>query len=642
MSLRSVKIFFLLQATCLLFSCASKRISPLVLNQQEPVTVLAQELSITYMPPHKRVPTHLVINKSVRYQFSQSQIPESFSQELIIDPLMHQTSFVAQVQKMGKTLRKYPAKTVQSPHRAGRAMLSIVVPFLKPEEEVVITSSYNWMDPRLVMPVFMEEAEATLASKITIDVPYGIKLRHKAAYLGSAITLEPTSIALEKTAWGTSDNRHGKRYIFEHNLGPHNNAKKVSHRQQLFLAFDAPAERDKNTLFESWEAVSNYLYSRLDRYDLSSNAIRDFSVSLTKDSTDDIEKIKRVLYFLSNNIEMRNAFEPYLDQDAQPANKILSTRAGSALGKVVLGSALLSSLNIEANIVAVSDPDKNPRILDFFSPMLFSKPVLAIAHNSGTYYYDPLQNFDRLEQVPAHLQGQQALLVKASGSQFFTLPYESAEKNTISYFYDLSINNAGFLEGQFSLDLEGIKAREAKNILGEQSALLSASALQNKLQTGSTLRWQKASFNPAEQSVGLSFNGIFSPRLLARSSHSGFELPIKDIFEPIFLPLINHANQSHSSISSLEASLQIPNNFKFAQTKPLNFLIDHNGLRARFLVTFENQTVVFKGESMISLPINAERDYKLALPNDLLTVVEKGAQPEDPREAILSKPPENS
>lgn len=642
MSLRSTKIFFLLQAACLLFSCAPKRMTPKILNQQEPIVVSSLELNLTYMPQQKRVPTHLVINKSVRYQFSQNQLPESFTKELVVDPLMHQASFVAHVLNKGKIVRKYPAKTIQSPHRAGRAMQSIVVDFLKPEEEVIIISSYNWMDPRLVAPIFMEEAEATMASKITIDVPYGINLRYRTAHLGQAVEFAPASTILEKSGWGTSDNRHGRRFIFEQNFGPQNSTKKASHRQQLFVAFDAPAQRDKKTLFENWEAVSNYFYNRMDRYDLPSNTVRDFSVSQTNNTSNDIEKIGRVLSFLSNNLEKRHTFEPYQEQEAQPANKILNRRSGSPLEIVILGKAMLSSLGIESNIVAVSDPEQNPRIIDFFSPALFSKVILAISHNAETFYYDPLQNYDRFDQVPSNLQGQQALFVKQSGSQFFSLPYEAAEKNKISYFYNLSINNSGTLDGTFSIDLEGIKADEAKAIIAEQSAALSATALQNKLQTNATLRWQKASFNQNEESQTMNFTGHFSPRLLAHAPDSGFLLPIKEIFEPIFSPLLNLANQRYSSFSILEAELQVPASFKIAQSKPFNFFIDQNGLRARFLVTWEEGRVVFKAESMVSLPINQEPGYKLALPEDQLTIVEIGAQPEAPREASAANPAENS
>ena len=222
------------------------------------------------------------------------------------------------------------------------------------------------------------------------------------------------------------------------------------------------------------------------------------------------------------------------------------------------------------------------------------------------------------------------------------MPYEAAEKNKISYFYDLTLSNSGTLEGNFSIDLEGTKAEEAKTAISSESTILSASALQNKLQTGTILRWQKASFNHNEESQHLNFTGHFSPRLLAHAAESGYRLPIKEIFEPIFLPILNLAKERYSSFSSLEARLQVPEHFKIAQSKPYNFFINHKGLRARFLVTSEPGAVVFKGESMLSLPINPEPGYKLALPEDQLTIVEIGAKPEAPREASVSNPTENS
>jgi len=616
--------------------------TPSLVNQQDPVVVSSQELSMTYMPQHMRVPTHIVVQKSVRYSFSQSQIPESFTKELAINPTMYQASLVAHVKKNQKTIRKYMAKTIQSNARPGRPVLSVVIPFLNPEEEVELISSYNWMDPRSIAPIFMEEPEATLASHITIDVPYGVNLRYKAAYLGDSLALAPKNIILEKAIWGKSDNRHGKRFVFERDFGSQNNAKKASHRQQLFIAFDAPAERDKKTIFENWESVSSYFYNRIDRYDLPSNTVRDFSMAKTSNTSSDIEKIARVLSFLSSDIEKRNTLEPYQEQEAQPASRILERRYGSPLEVVILGKAMLRSLNIDSNIVAVADPEQNPRIRDFFSPALFSKVILAITHNSETFYYDPSQKFDRFDQVPTNLQGQHALLVRPTGSPLFSLPYEVAEKNSVNYFYNLTVNNSGTLDGSFSIDFDGIKADEAKAIIAQQSAGLSASALQSKLQTGTTLRWQKASFSHDEEGHNLNLSGNFSPRLLAHAPNRGFSLPIKEIFEPVFLPLINLAQQSYSSLSSLEATLDVPAHFKLASEKPFNFFIDHNGLRARFLVSLDQGIVVFKGESMVSLPIKPDPDYKLALPEDQLTIVEIGAQPEAPREAHVSKAPENS
>lgn len=641
MSLRSIKIFFLLQGACLLFSCVPKRMTRSIVNQQEPVVVSSQELSMTYMPQHKRVPTHVVVNKTVRYSFSQHQIPESFTKEFVLNPTMFQASFVAHVQINGKTIRKYNAKTIHS-SKTDRPVLSIVVPFLKPEEEVELISSYNWMDPRSLAPIFMEEPEATWTSKITIDVPYGVNLRYKAAYMGESLAVAPESIALEKAIWGTSDNRQGKRFVFEREFGFQNNAKKASNRQQLFVAFDAPAERDRKTIFENWDAVSSYFYNRIDRYDSPSNVIRDFSTAKTSNTSSDMEKIARVLSFLSNDIEKRRIFDAYQEQEAQPASRILQRRYGSPLEIVILGKAMLSSLNIDSNIVAVADPDQNPRIHDFFSPALFSKVILAISHNSETFYFDPLQKFDRFDQVPSTLQGQHALLVKPSNSQFFILPYEAAEKNRTNYFYNLTLNTLGTLEGSFSIEFDGIQADQARAIIAQQSTGLSASALQNKLQTGTTLRWQKASFNEHDDGLYISLSGNFSPRLLAHAPNRGFSLPIKEIFEPIFLPLINLAEQSHSSLSSLEATLHVPANFKLAQEKPFNFFLDHNGVRARFIVSFERNSVVFKGESMVSLPIKPDPDYKLALPEDQLTIVEISAQPEAPREASASNSQKNS
>lgn len=659
----------------MLTSCLAKKASGPLVTINAPVLVLEQEANLSYMPQTKRVPAHVVVNKKVRYKFLQASATsqEAFSKEFLINPLMRNATMIAQVQKDGKKVREYPAikpaptilnnKSLWTP---GRTKLSVIVPFIKPEEEIVILTSYDWMEPRWLWPFFMEEAEPTVSSSVKVDVPYGISMSFKSTAMGEPFALIPTSTPYVNSQWSQHDNREGQgtRFIFEKNFGIQNTPKKPGFRQQVYLAFDAPAQRDKKTLFTNWESVSSYLYDRFDRYDLPSNTIGDFCSASTKDLTTDGEKIAHILAFLTNNIEKRNVLETFQEQEVQPATRTFARRYGSPLDIVILGKAMLTSLQIGADIVAVSDPEQNPKLSDFFSPALFSKIILAIYDKNQTFYYDPLQDYARFDQIPTNLQGQHALSLKPSESQYFALPYESPEKNTTNYFYELTLNTMGTLEGKFTLDITGIKADQAYKIISQHSTTLSASALQNQLQSpDSALKWHKASLSEQEENIlaeaeseeeheeideergtpknSLRFSGQFSPRLLARAGTNSFLLPIKEIFEPVLLPLINKEHQAFSSLSTIEAAVSVPKNFKITHDKPFNFFIDRNGLRARFLVMWEPGTIIFKGESMVSLPIKTENnEAALILPQEQLTIIDT-AQPEKAREASV-KPQENS
>jgi hypothetical protein len=145
-----------------------------------------------------------------------------------------------------------------------------------------------------------------------------------------------------------------------------------------------------------------------------------------------------------------------------------------------------------------------------------------------------------------------------------------------------------------------------------------------------------------EVEENMNFTGEFSPRLLARGDNNSFVLPIEEIFESIFLPLLNPEHQRFSSISTVEAIIHVPANFKIAHDKPLNYLIDHNGQRARLLVTWEPGAVAFKGEVMLSLPFKPDDKNAFALPREQLTFVEVGSKPEAPREASSFNPPKDS
>jgi hypothetical protein len=628
-----IVFFLLLICSCVPQHKADQSFASTKLDK-DALSVSSQEVDLIYVAQTKELPAHIVINKSVRYRLTENRASQAFNKELMINALMHNVSMEALVQKNGKTLRKYSAqKTAHSLNNdksfwtLGRPKLLITIPFLNAEEEVVIKSSYSWMDPRWHWPIFMEEAENTQFSKVTIDIPYGIGLRFKATKNGEPCELEPKNLIHENSRWVSHYNRQGQgtRFIFEQNFGPHNNVKKPALRQQLFLAFDSPAQLDKKILFDSWQSVASFLYNKIDRYDLPSNAIKTFSIAQTNNKND-TEKIARILSFLNNDIEKRSTLESFLEQEPQPATRTFTRRFGSPLDIAILGKAMLSSIGISSDIIAVADPDQNPH-LNFFSPSLFHNVILAIYDSSKTFYYDPAAKLSRFDLIPPRLQGQDALAIKDADSSYFSLPIEAADKNQSNYFYELSLSNLGNLEGTFALNLLGIKADEAKNLLNT-SPSLKATALQQQLQQGSpTLSWNKASLHDNDDEEGLSFSGVFSPYFLTRNENNNFILALKDIFEPIFSTLKNNSQQYFSSLSTLEAIIYLPTNFKVTNDKPLNFFIDHQGLRARFVVSFEEQKIVFKGESTLTLP-RKNISTELSLPEGQIHILDTTLAPE--------------
>src|SRR5690606_33367173 len=111
-------------------------------------------------------------------------------------------------------------------------------------------------------------------------------------------------------------------------------------------------------------------------------------VKETRDIMNEEEKIKHLLLFLQNNIEKRSAVGSFQEQELQPATRTFARRFGTPSDVAILGKSLLSSIGVEADLVAAGDRRINPELSDFYSPALFSSIILAYTTNGVTRYFD--------------------------------------------------------------------------------------------------------------------------------------------------------------------------------------------------------------------------------------------------------------
>src|SRR5690606_10622522 len=119
--------------------------------------------------------------------------------------------------------------------------------------------------------------------------------------------------------------------------------------------------------------------------------IREFTKKEFHIASSDEEKINQVFSFL-REIEKRQIDNPLFDQRAQPATRTFIRRYGSALDIAILGKAMLLSMGVNADILAVSDKRYNPKLTSFYSPTLFNTAILAAYIGAKPYFFDPEVN----------------------------------------------------------------------------------------------------------------------------------------------------------------------------------------------------------------------------------------------------------
>lgn len=432
MVLKNFYYMFFIAAGLFLSSCVPKQEFRLNYAIDADLVILKKDVNITFIPANNHIPSHLQITKTERYRFLKSQAPLPFKKEITVGPLMYDMKLSAQIQKNGKVDRTIQAQkvaqTVMSQNQRtwspARTKLALNIPYVKSDEEVVVSTTYSWMDIRWHNSISLEEDVPTLLSEVIVDVPYGISSQFQSTRNGELFSLSPQTMDHEKTVWGQKDNQAGlgTRFIFSYDFGQEAASRDPSARLQLFFSFEPPTQNLRTPPFDNWERVASYLYDRIDRYDYPSNTIREFTRKEADAQPDNFKKLGRILSFLSNEIETRPVFGSYLEQDVQPAPKTFARRFGSPFDKAILGKAMLMSIGIDAEIMAASDKTQNPSLPNFYSPALFNRVILATTLHGRTYFWDPSIPFVELEPLPLELYAARLLSIRSSKGRLFTMP----------------------------------------------------------------------------------------------------------------------------------------------------------------------------------------------------------------------------
>lgn len=607
---RLVLFFFLICTT----GCLRHAVSHDLNLKENSFALIKKNTSLVFIPEKKRIAAHILYSRTDRFAFGASVQGITLTRELAINPLMRNPALTARVEKNGKVVREIVAtKSAQSllnDKRSAwlptRSKLVLMVPFISEDEQVVVTTSYEWMDKRWLPPIFLQEEGAQIDTELTVDVPYGISMRFKVAKNRTSFDYVPVTFPVDRAAWIQDLNRGGLGTRFTFSLAKRDlvPSSVLAEQLQVFLSFETPAQVETGIAqFDRWDVVSSYLYNRIDRYDMPSNEIRTFTAHETKGRESKAHKVARIFSILRNDIEIRNSEDPFLDQPAQPATRTLARKYGSPFDVAILGKAMLSSIGVEADLVAVGDSRFNPKIVDFYSPSLFSTVILAARLDDRVVYFDPEHRTLSLDQLRPSLQGQSALLIRPKNGSNFSLPYDDAHKNTKTLSYQLWMTEDGFLEGEYSIDLVGYEAQALTSLPVEEQNALSPEILESKLLGATNTAFSLASVTREHTSLReFRIYGETKRRMLARNEKGVYDFSLDTLIAPALDTLKNGAQKGYSSVTRISLFLTLPPGF-VAHNLPKNVNFQLDGISGRFSASFAHDQLVVEGIGLVSLPI---------------------------------------
>lgn len=375
---------------------------------------------ITVMPKIKQTPAYIVFKKTTKINLAEGTLSEMIKRDFSVSSNMRNLEYFALIKKKGRVLRRiepyklvFDQKTRQgmSPSLLG-SRLFLNIPPINPELEIEIVASFEWVDLRWMDPVLLEEPEYTKTSQLNIKIPFGIEMHFQAARK-QPIDLTPVSTQIFKELWKNDPLSAGvgTNAAFSIKEDDSLDLNRDGLLQMYLSFFTTSGSENFLSSFDSWESVSKFLYERIDRLDFPSQSIVAFTKADIENEAH--QKVIKIFEFLSD-IQIFGGASDFKNQSVQPASRTLLKKSGSAYDVVILGKALLQSLNIPCEIMAFSDAIlDHPPIKAFPTPAAFTKVLLLVKANDQEYIFDPLAPKEYLEnkRSPGH-----ALPINAAGS----------------------------------------------------------------------------------------------------------------------------------------------------------------------------------------------------------------------------------
>jgi hypothetical protein len=549
-----------------------------------------------------------------------------FKKELFLNTDMRNIHFSAQVLKNGKKMREVAAQKIipttlsdkQNAYLSQKSKLQILVPFVAPGEQVVLSLSYDWMETRWLLPVFLEEEEPTLASQAIVNVPHGVTMRFQAAQAKARQELAPQFAQIAKKEWSTDNNAAGlgTQYVFVLPK-PHQNVSLAADRLQLYFSFETPQEQEASWYFDSWPKLSRFIYDRIDRYELATTEIREFSLKEGQRNRTESQRVASVFAFLRSNIERLPSQSSYLDQEVQPASRTFKRRAGTPFDKVILGEAMLQSMGIESEILVAADAERNPELKGVFSPAIFSRVLLMASVDGKNYFFDPTAENTNSPALPKNLQGQAGLVIKRDGGGLIRLPSEDPEQHQQALQYELFLSPEGVLQGHLALTVNGRFIEQLQPFFNEEGRLMNSDQATNLfLGSGINLGWRNLQLKPSEPgSRTLTIIGSVAPRFVGKLHEQNLPT-VAEIIGLILRPLSEQVQDI--SFTRIVAKVNLPEAVR-VDLIPANKFWQSPHADVKVATSVENQQLSVSGQVRVTKSEGQfSRDQVSALTTNLI------------------------
>ncbi len=330
--------------------------------------------------------------------------------------------------------------------------VNFIFPGLTQGARTRLKYSQKIKNPRFLNSIFFGNIYPIIANSLTIIVDKDVDIIFK------EFNTENTPIEFQKTQDRRNNTYHWKaqnidEFEFDENMPPYRSI--VPHIVPIIKAYRVN-EKLYNVLGDVEDLYSWYysLTKDLNKEPVEEELVRVVD-SLTKDKTNDLQKVKALYYWTQENIKYI-AFEYALGGFVpREANEVFVKKYGDCKDNSSILFKMLEIAGIQGNLTWIGTREIPYGYSEMPTPLADNHMILSYEFEGETYYLDATGRYNPIELPTSFIQGKEALVGNGRDNyKIKQVPVVEAEKNKFKDVSEVTIENA-VLKGKAEVEISG-------------------------------------------------------------------------------------------------------------------------------------------------------------------------------------------
>ena len=305
-------------------------------------------------------------------------------------------------------------------------------------------------DPRYFTSIYFSEPYNIINKTVTVTVPRWMKVELKELNFAGRDIKKTIEYSSKKDADIIT-------YSIKNLAASHkeNNSPGASYTEPhlLVLCKYADLPDGKINYFNTLDDQYAWYYSLIKDLENNTTGVKTKAFEITEGLTNDLDKIKKVLYWMHDNIRYI-AFEDGISGfRPEKSDAVLRKKYGDCKGMANLTKEFLKALGFDARLCWIGT---NHIAYDYTTPSLAvdNHMITALLYKGKTYFLDATENYLGFNEYAERIQGRQVLIEDGAKYIYTKVPATTFQQNLDIEKSTLTINGTS-LEGTVSREWTG-------------------------------------------------------------------------------------------------------------------------------------------------------------------------------------------